>query len=206
MNEIANIEEIKAEAKMNPDMVVPAEIKEAVVAEQVKDVEVLSTNIVDHLMAKAVICPADVSSHGLTKKFWQELCEFMGCTYTSRLKDNAKIVLVTPKDNSPKFERATKAGMNCVEYKVAVADLMATEEEVVKNFLAGNAEWQKMLANEADKKAKAEAKAAEKAAKAEALKELETKAEVNSKGEEVAVVDVTAEPAAENTEANENVV
>ena len=198
MNENVN-EEILAEAALNPDMVVPAEITQQV-APEVANVKVLSTNIVDHLLAKAVVCPADVSSHGLTKKFWQEICEFFGCVYTSRLKDNAKIVLVTPKDNSPKFERATKAGMNTVEYKTAVADLMASEDEAIKGFLAGNAEWQKMLANEADKEAKAKAKADAKAER-EAKAKAEEEAKKATKAAEAAVA-----VEAESTEANENVV
>lgn len=179
----ASVEEIKAEAVANPDMVVPAEVKEEAMAmsndavidngvtklkstvekekkmKKVKEVNPLdiiptnplkSTNVVDHLLNGSCICPADVSSNGLKKDFWRQLVESFGCLYTSPLKPAAQIVLVTPKDNSIKFEKALKSGMNCVEYPVAVKDLRESTNEKVMEFLAGNEEWQNMLKREAE--------------------------------------------------------
>lgn len=192
MNTTASTKEIMNEAKANPSMVVPATMKKAnkdpfmVVPEN----PLKSTNIVDHLKNKSVICPADISSNGLKKIFWRELVEGFGCLYTSPLKPAAQIVLVTPKDNSVKFEQALKKGMNCVEYPVAVKDLReSTDPEVVK-FLAENAEWQAMLQREVEasqKAAKAEmekVKRAERAAqkaleKAEAAKQAVMNARTN---------------------------
>lgn len=180
MSNKSNIGAIKAEAAANPDMVVPTEVKETVTttpttkkAKKVNPLEVVpenplkSTNIVDHLLNGSVICPADVSSDGLKKIFWRDLVESFGCYYTSPLKPSAQIVLVTPKDNSVKFEQALKKGMNCVEYPVAVKDLRESTNEKVVEFLATNEEWQAMLKREEEASLVEAKKIAEKVARAE---------------------------------------
>lgn len=200
MNTTASLKDLNKEFAANPSMVMPKVVE---APKKVKDPLMVvpenplkSTNIVDHLVNGSVICPADVSSNGLKKIFWRDLVEHFGCVYTSPLKPAAQIVLVTPKDNSVKFEQALKKGMNCVEYPVAVKDLRESTNEKVVAFLASNEEWQAMLQREVEvsqRAVKAEmekVKRAERAAQKALAKAEAVKAAVTRTNMEVSVKDV----------------